>query len=61
MCTCVHTHKHTHIHTHKAIDFEKVDIKPSRVTCQAPQKSLESKDGKMAFEACYWLAFVKTI
>lgn len=37
------THTHTHTQT---IDFEKVDIKPSRITFQAPQKSLGSKDGK---------------
>lgn len=30
--------------------------KPSGVTYRAPRESFGSKNGKMAFEACYWLA-----
>lgn len=46
-------------HTHKCVDFWKSRHKPSGVTCQAPQESFGSKDGKMAFETCYWLALKK--
>lgn len=33
--------------------------KPPGITCQAPQESFGSKNGKMAFETRYWLTFWK--
>lgn len=42
----------TRTHTKKTVDFKKVDTSP-----QAPWESFGSRNGNMASEACYWLAF----